>query len=260
MNTGIFDPLRYVQSSAIRRYLKDIGHRFTPLETAVLIRNNELLTLREQLAAWQELMDCTEDMPLPVNEWFPVYMSLHEWLKEDLYISNLALERFEREEPGAVWYADNVGEFPSWAACADALRQTGGTARKECVGPEGEREVLSASFSPGGGYWYISAEGSEFPKPSSLMGLLSFWIDVPTPFRKGDLLQGRDGGLFILLDDRRWHMTREERWELLTNGSFMDMDVSVMSLQDNSIFDYMYLLLDYPEFGEDTRPQGTPAS
>ena len=85
------------------------------------------------------------------------------------------------------------------------------------------------------------------------MGLHSFWIDVPTPFKKGDLLQGKDGELCILLDDERWHMTEEERRDREINGCFLDMCVSVALLgngtapgRDLSPVEYPYLLLDYP--------------
>ena len=85
------------------------------------------------------------------------------------------------------------------------------------------------------------------------MGLHSFWIDVPTPFQKGDLLRGKDGELCILLDDERWHMTEEERRDRETNGCFLDMCVSVALLgnratpgHDLSPVEYPYLLLDYP--------------
>ena len=187
------DLLPYVESRAIRRHLTAIGHRFTALEAAVLIRNNESLSLSKQLRAYRELLACSEDMPLPTNEWFPKPMSLHEWLREDVFLSEQAVEKFEMEESGAVWLADENRQFPSFAACAAALEVSGGYAQKVWLKAGTEARTIKAMLLPGGGYAFVDAENSGLPKPSSVMGLLSFWIDVPTPFRKGDLLRGRDG-------------------------------------------------------------------
>ena len=247
------DLLPYVESRAIRRHLTAIGHRFTALEAAVLIRNNESLSLSKQLRAYRELLACSEDMPLPTNEWFPKPMSLHEWLREDIRLSELAMTRFELEEAGAVWLADGERKYSSFAACTEALNAEGGYAQKIWQEAGTQARTIKAMLLPGGGYAFIDAENSGLPKPSSVMGLLSFWIDVPTPFQKGDLLRGRDGELCILLDDERWHMTEEERRDRERSGCFLDMCVSVTILGDRttpghdlSSVDCPYLMLDYP--------------
>ena len=117
-----------------------------------------------------------------------------------------------------------------------------------------EARTIKAMLLPGGGYAFVDAENSGLPKPSSVMGLLSFWIDVPTPFQKGDLLRGRDGERCILLDDERWHMTQEERRERERSGCFLDMCVLVEILGKRAstgsklnFAEYPYLALDYPD-------------
>ena len=114
-------------------------------------------------------------------------------------------------------------------------------------------QTIKAILLPGGGYALIDADHSCLPKRSSIMGLHSFWIDVPTPFKKGDLLRGKNGELCILLDDERWHMTEEERRDREINGCFLDMCVSVALLGNRTApghdlfpVEYPYLLLDYP--------------
>ena len=246
------DILPYVESRAIRRHLEAIGHRFSSMEAAVLIENNQSLPVGERMQAWRELLRSSEDMPLPVNEWFPVPMTLHEWMREDMRCREQARERFEREEAGAVWLADGDRQFSSYAACRAALETLGGYVQK--VWRDGGKALtIQAELLPGGGYARMDADESGLPKRSSVMGLLSFWIDVPTPFRKGDLLQTRDGELCILLDDERRHMTPEERRDRETNGCFLDMCVSVAMLGDRttpgrdiSPVEYPYLALDYP--------------
>ena len=109
-------------------------------------------------------------------------------------------------------------------------------------------------LSPGGDYSLIDADNTDLPKRSSVMGMLSFWIDVPTPFQKGDLLQGENGDFCILLDDERWHMTRLDRFVRERDGCFLDMCVTVAVLGERTKpgksiapVDYPYLLLDYSD-------------
>ena len=77
---------------------------------------------------------------------------------------------------------------------------------------------------------------------------------MPTPFQKGDLLQGKNGELCILLDDERRHMTAAERRDREINGCFLDMCVLVAPVGDGSgkVGDLLaepcpYLMLDYPD-------------
>ena len=244
--------LPYIESQAIREHIAAIGHRFNSLEAAVLIENNESLTRDARIRLWRELLNCSEDMPLPVNEWFPKSMTLHEWLKEDIRYFELAKAQFEKEEADAVWLTDGDREFSTFADCREALNAGGGYAQKVWL-ESGFAQTIKAILLPGGGYALIDADHSCLPKRSSIMGLHSFWIDVPTPFQKGDLLRGRDGDRCILLDDERWHMTEEEHGDRETGGCFLDMCVSVTILSDRtkghdvSPVEYPYLALDYPD-------------
>ena len=244
------DLLPYIESRAIREHIAAIGHRFNAMEAAVLIQNNESISQGGRISLWRELLNCSEDMPLHVNEWFPKAMTLHEWLKEDIRFFELAQAQFEKEETGAVWLADGDREFSSFSACLDALRASGGYAQKVWL-ESGFAQTIQAILLPGGGYALIDADHSCLPKRSSIMGLHSFWINVPTPFQKGDLLRGKNGELCILLDDERWHMTEEERRDCEINGCFLDMCVSVALLGNRTTpshdLSYPYLLLDYPK-------------
>ena len=124
------DLLPYVESRAIREHLAAIGHRFNSMEAAVLIQNNESLSPGELVRLWRQLLDCSEDMPLPVNDWFPKPMSLHEWLREDIRCWELEKARFEKEEDGAAWLADGNLKFSSFSSCMAALKANGGYVQK----------------------------------------------------------------------------------------------------------------------------------
>ena len=256
------DLLPYIESRAIREHIAAIGHRFSSMEAAVLIQNNESISQGDRISLWRELLNCSEDMPLHVNEWFPKPLTLHEWLKEDIYFFEMAKAQFENEEADAVWLADGDREFSSFSACMDALCASGGYAQKVWL-ESGAAQTIKAILLPGGGYALIDADHSCLPKRSSIMGLHSFWIDVPTPFQKGDLLRGNDGELCILLDDERWYMTEEERRDREINGCFLDMCVSVALLgeqtapgHDLSPAEYPYLLLDYPKSKNEAAQRG----
>ena len=256
------DLLPYIESRAIREHIAAIGHRFSSMEAAVLIQNNESISQGGRISLWRELLNCSEDMPLHVNEWFPKPLTLHEWLKEDIYFFEMAKAQFEKEEADAVWLADGDREFSSFSACMDALCASGGYAQK-LWSESGFAQTIKAILLPGGGYALIDADHSCLPKRSSIMGLHSFWINVPTPFQKGDLLRGKNGELCILLDDERWHMTEEERRDCEINGCFLDMCVSVALLgnrttpgHDLSPVEYPYLLLDYPNNRNKTAQRG----
>lgn len=256
------DILPYVESAAIRGHLAAIGRRFNAMEAAVLIRNNESLSAGERIQAWRKLLRSSEDMALPTNDWFPEPMSLHEWLREDIGLWELSKARFEKEEAGAKWLTDDEREFSSFDACLDAIHASGGYAQKVWF-ESGLTQTIKAMLLPGGEYAFIDAGSSDLPHPSSVMGLLSFWIDVPTPFQKGDLLQGSDGELYILLDDERWHMTQLDRFVREKDGCFLDMCVTVAILRDrttpgNSIspVEYPYLLLDYPNNRNEAAQRG----
>lgn len=257
------DLLPYVESRAIREHLAAIGHRFNSMEAAVLIQNNENLSPGERIQLWRQLLDHSEDMPLPVNDWFPKAMSLHEWLREDIRCWEIEQARFEKEEEGAAWLADGNLEFSSFSSCMAALKANGGYVQKVWRENGKEAQTIKVILSPGGVYSLIDADNTKLPTRSSVMGMHSFWIDVPTPFHKGDLLQGENGDLCILLDDERWHMTQLDRFVRKRDGCFLDMCVTVAILRENTKprngitpVDYPYLLLDYPDYRKPTAYSG----
>ena len=152
-----------------------------------------------------------------------------------------------------MWLVDGERAFYTFADCREALNAGGGYAEKTWI-ESGAVQTIQAILEPGGGYAHIAADHSPLPLRSSVMGLGSFWIDVPTPFQKGDLLRGNDRELCILLDDERWHMTEEERRDREINGCFLDMCVLVAPVGDGSgkVGDLLaepcpYLMLDYPD-------------
>ena len=253
------DLLPYVESRAIREHLAAVGHRFTPLEAAVLIRLSDR-SLPERNAAWHELMRCSEDVELIPREWFPLRMSLHEWLRQDIRRSERMRGVFEEGEPDALWRTEKGERFSSLAACLEALRGEGDVVRKTWNGPDRRKDLAEAMLRPDGGYEWIEVSGCGLPEPLSRMGLYAFWIDVPTPFRKGDRLRDKQGSLLTLTDDERWHMTAERRRELENNGSFMEMCVKGLPAEPPMTGlraaeqEWLYLELDFPD-GETGRGQ-----
>ena len=258
MRYADMDVLPYIRSRAIREHLAAIGHRFTPLEAAVLIQLSDR-SLTGRIEAWRELLRRSEDVELPPRVGFPPGMSLHTWLREDIRRSEYALRLFEAEEPGAVWRPELGESCFSLEDCMDEAARLGDVIlHKTWIEAQRVKDHIMAIYSPGCGYEHIEITGCGLPEPPSAMGLYAFWIHVPTPFRRGDLLRDREGELLILTEDERRHMTERRRQELEATGTFMDMCVKGVPLgagaEDGEPGtpvgerDWLYLELDWPEY------------
>ena len=55
------DILRFVNSTAVREHLRNIGHEFTAAQAAYLIDNCRSITIEGKIDAWREIVETMSD-------------------------------------------------------------------------------------------------------------------------------------------------------------------------------------------------------
>ena len=231
------DFLHFVNSSAVRRYLRGICYRPTALEAAWLAYQCETASLEEKCAAWREIIDTIPDCPTGsiTRGIKPEHRdSMHTFLQA--YIAQqekLAAAFMQTDEPAIYdvqYHLLPKGErfwrqwrkidedFPTLEACMQAVPRNEGEIKQLTVSKynsEGDF-LMAAKFLPD--YRLASAE----PRPGSLYAMnmeKSEWavytcvlypfgerlpLNFPLPFRPGDLLYNPNspeetfcGGVFV---------------------------------------------------------------
>ena len=78
------DVVKYLNSSSVAKYLKEINYRFSPQEAAFVIKRSRKTSLDEKIKAWNELIATTPDCAMAVRFDCPRYPSLHQFLLDHI--------------------------------------------------------------------------------------------------------------------------------------------------------------------------------
>lgn len=215
------DIYSYINSKAIADHCRKINHIFSPLDTAYLIYASQSHTLPEKYEAWNELIETMPDMELKGRRWTPHFDSLHEFLKQHMQIQRKYIDMFYQNEPDCIYsyevlysgderYCEDDRIYSNFASCYDALKAD----IDDLVGFYTERkseiDVLDIRVTK---RWINNAqdESSRSIKlcidynnaPVEIRDTFSvisdddydilnafegLWPEIPTPFRKGDIL------------------------------------------------------------------------
>ena len=262
----------FIDSNAIREHCRKIGHIFTPVEQAYLVYGSQRHTQKEKHNALREIIDNTKDYKLPnrIKERNCIYedFTFHEYLNALIEDDNTVYQKFLLKEENAVYMfftqpecAENCHIFSEFDKCyEDALNMW----REGCIEKIhitkmyfGRRGMIFSTFNDKQellGIGYNSLD-YDMEKEDMLAYFQSLWLNVPTPFKKGDVLYGPDKRIFIL--DKLCTEETEKLESLSKYGGLVEMDAGCYTPDryGNLSYEYFfpYLDLDYCTDEEDVR-------
>ena len=262
------DIYSHIPSRDIALHCRELEHDFTPLEQAVIIYHSNT-TLNDRHAAWQRIISTLPDME--VVEWsdskniIVINNSLHQMLKDYIYIESILAERFKTPEPNTIYtysiqyiYENSLDDFyyidhdhtpySTYDAVVavtkkeseeeyDFFKYKSRIFRIYKRFLDKNREYLSVEIKPGGqilsnwdGVMHMFDEADH--DIANAFDLINIY--VPIPFRKGDILTYGDGRPFVLVSDE-WTYGKKKNPEghfYLAEGSIMDT-VCSYSMREN---------------------------
>ena len=258
----------FFNSPDVAAHCQSIGHTFTAVESAIMVSQSASRTLAEKHEAYRAIIAEHPDMEIPKALNRGDIKSVHKALGDIIRYEGCILENLLTSEPCAVyqasWYASNrrpeEGElFTTYGeALADALDRISDDActvsqyRREdtCVSGLdirkrffGTDKTISARLSLTGEIIRVYEYGIVLPIPRTRedeLGLLeACYVDIPTPFKRGDLVtiigesQGYLGNVYVLKtmpqDNPRLHA------EMLRMGDISDMNADFYYESDGVI-------------------------
>jgi hypothetical protein len=240
----------------VAQYCREIEHNFNALESAVMVYKSEKRTLAEKHAAYRTIIAEYPDMEIPevpeaINHGH--IESFHRALANVIAFDEQLLKLFLTPEPSAVYQASirtkNHGEsyelelFSDYGkALAGALEHLEDQAGAlECLGRKTEflsmsickkyvnsGDYISATVSGAGEIMDVHQRGTFLPVEDVCL-LEACYIDVPVPFKRGDLVEvdggGDMGNVYVLQE-----LCRDSAGghaELLRRGDITDMTAYV---------------------------------
>lgn len=201
------DILDFINSRDIRGHLRKIGYQLSPLEAAFVIRDSAGHTFEEKLAAFEWLIQNSKDFgPFERNYCFH-FETFHDFLRRYIAFRRVCLQRF-LDGDGAVysyswserndWIEDHRA-FSTFADCLAAIRRDnedgeaqGFLVRKtrlETAEHYDKNNIQDARLNSG--YEITSLESVPRDEEERMLAeaLNWVWISLPTPFKRGDILQ-----------------------------------------------------------------------
>lgn len=206
---------RFINSKDIREYLQTISHTFDTVTAAYLVWQCKNATMQEKFAAWEEIVQAMPDCAIPHRPGMQGEVpSVHQFLLAYIALQKEMLKNFSQKD-GCVFSADFF-YLPSQEKKQEALWQAGSalfTDYESCLAycrreladetddkadkvrirkqPFGEDSnsaaflTLTADLEPLGldPVHYCDLD-LVFP---------SLWIDIPTPFCRGDIVWDPSG-------------------------------------------------------------------
>ena len=243
----------YINSKAIREHMAKFGDIFTPLDKSYLIYQTRQKSVQEKISAMTELLKNSEDFDLKNVRWrfHHTDMTFHELLKEYIETEQYYLDKFFAKETDAVYtytlsWNGHILEYnepyTDYQSCFDALTDEIADDRNAEITQIVKRyfksshtertKTITAVFSNDLAFVHSAyAEGMRNKKQHEIYDIFDeMWVDVPTPFKKGDILYGPNPYVmgyghcepFVLLDVCNSE-SKERTNKLKQNGDTSDM-------------------------------------
>lgn len=223
-----FNVYDWMNSRDVADYNRKIGHVFNVMETAYLISENHSRTLAEKWEAYRWIMEHMPDMPVTRRNNCGPYDSFHKALKQHMTLVEVVLEECRRPSPESIYtyriyydpmktgeYYDHCTDcgrdrsfwdsdtcFRSWEECLDEVRREvskddDGSIRhfdvikKSIYGARQEQKLVSIEIDRDlnirGIADHMNLDLSD--EEVDLLDLFeAIWVDVPVPFRRGDIV------------------------------------------------------------------------
>ena len=199
------DIYSFINSKDIAEHCRTIGHEFTPLEMAFVVYLSDK-TLTERHTAWQWIISTQPDMEIPERRCCEHYDSLHQYLRDYMALENKILGLFKADEPNAVFtYSSYNMKYEEPCEC-DTLFQTldavyeaikeknkdGDIEKyrivKRWVGEENKEITIITAYGEVVSVWERCVITDDSLNDLICYGFEGMWIEVPTPFKKGDIV------------------------------------------------------------------------
>lgn len=254
------DIYKYIVSKDVREYNERIGHKFTAIESAFLVWKNYDLTLQEKHEAWREIMREMSDEEVKHGCDVRV-QSLFALLEEFIKVDNALIEEFYKKDEQTVYSygyccKGSTSFHEDWGRIYSDFGYMQGTIKNDfddILYVEYTKKYLSSPFrnivlvtDKNGNVMSVAGSfvldiDSTFKKDDFFEEL---WIDVPTPFRVGDIVCSKktpfgyhvygNSEPFVLLSLANWGgKTATERGETLNEKEKAWRDRSVRVLKEN---------------------------
>jgi len=210
----------FFNSPDVAEYCQSIGHTLNAVECAVMINHSDKRTLEEKLEAYRTIIAEYPDMEIPEAFNHGHIKSFHKALEGVITFEEKLLEKFLSTEPGAIYQVEK-DVFTSYEkALAEALEECFEISKKYL----NNKAYISVNLSNTGkilniGYRDDKNIFANFDTKSGYL-LETFYIDIPVPFKAGDLVECNHGmgGVYVLKDIIRDNAEMHAKM-LLTNDT-----------------------------------------
>ena len=247
----LMEIIKYINSIDIARHLQSINYQFSSLEAAFLIWQSHKISLEAKHNAWKELIHTMSDCIVPSRS--DEKKRLHSCLEKYIDLQNRLLKQFMENSADYIyhyrfllthsdneWREDKV-YYPDYQSCLEAYNQEFVDSRFHCEiireRTRGDRKdtmilhIYNGRVIMGIKAFDLTENDDEIDRFFE-----EFWIDIPTPFKKGDVLvspYGPYGGTFcydncknpfVLTYICNWENKRRfyDCTDMTANGYFMD--------------------------------------
>lgn len=229
------DICSFINSPDIGDHCRNIGHVFNALEMAVIIAYSEK-NIKEKHKAWREIIADYPDMPIPQRNCFDAQESLHGYLRQVIAHDEKWLTEFYTSETGAVYrtIVCHHGEEKLENGCYSTAEQAWTALYDEWKDEEYwkagdiERVYLIKELVDVNEYprkLQVNTNGDALASIGHMDGypdsLDMIFIDLPLPFKRGDIITCRDE-VFVLDDVPHWNSGMRKKYEEYLTGAYND--------------------------------------
>lgn len=226
------DYYKFLNSKDIREYLIKIGYKFTPEEAAFIVHGARNISLADKHKAYRELIAMYPDHIIKKRRGDFDTQPLSEFLSKIIKIEDEYVEECKSASSDAVysysaytqcldgkmrWIEDKDLLFGSFGDCLSATDGEKVRIKKRYLG---RRKIIELTMLNDGTVLSVNAE---YISDGLIEAFGWFWIGIPTPFRRGDILMSTfeesdsfEQKIVVLNDMATW-----ESKELAENG-FVD--------------------------------------
>lgn len=239
----------FFNSPDVAEHCRNIQYTGNAFESAVIVNQSDLHTLVEKHAAYRTIISEYPDMEIPEGNNHAHVESFYSALNGIIANQERKIEKLLSSEPGTVFQATvdgiDCGLFTSYEkALADALEQEKIEKLSLQKSYLDSDKWIAARLSSTGEIMEIRHDGTMFADMDEEEALLETYIDVPVPFKYGDLVEVGDyghlfgrspmpyGGVYVLKNICRDHKRHAER---IYRGDLMDMTANVFYIRDGNV-------------------------
>ena len=214
------DFTRFLNSKDIAEYLRSTGYEFTPEEAAYVVHEARNVPLAEKHEAYGELIARYPDCILEKRNGDFETQPLSEFLQELMRLETEYIAECKTPSPNAAytcsvytedqsgrlfWFEGGAREilYSTYEACFRAASEEEAVKLRVKKRYFGGRESVELELLPDGEVLSVTVSGKDEGITTAFDW---FWVDLPTPFRRGDILRcisetsPRGEDLFVILE------------------------------------------------------------